>query len=58
MKHSFPPDTPASGHNIGSDLHCPSGAIHPIPHPYPCPQMETQVEPLNLSAAELEPTEA
>lgn len=34
MKHSFPPDTPASGHSISSDLHSPPGVIHHIPRPY------------------------
>lgn len=42
MKHSFPLDTSASGHNISNDLHRPSGVIHPILHPYPCLRMETQ----------------
>lgn len=41
-KHRFPLETPASGHNISSDLHRPSGVIHHLPHPYPCLQMGTQ----------------
>lgn len=38
MKHSLPSlDTPASGHNISSDLHSPSGVIHHVPLPLPLP---------------------
>ena len=43
MQHSLPQlDTPASGPNISSGRHSPSGVIRPVPSRYPCLQMETQ----------------